>query len=141
MTQVEPRCVALILCETVIEDRRTRNKSLINMFNGILAHQTPMRHDRMCAFAAFTGGRGTTSIALRLCYDKDYDKDLARLPGKVVFPPGNPHAVVDLVFEMRGFVFPEFGNYTLEVMHEAVPLLARRFSVAKPPPAEADAEA
>lgn len=137
---VVPQCLALMLCDTVIEDRRTRNKSLINMFNGVLAPSVPVRHDKMCAFTAFSGGRGTVPIALRLCFDKQYEQDLIRLTGNLVFPPGNPHAVVDMVFEVRGFVFPQFGNYTFEVVHEEVPLMARRFSVTQaealplPPP-------
>ena len=32
------------------------------------------------------------------------DRDLARLPGKIIFPPGKPHAVVDLVFELRNML-------------------------------------
>jgi hypothetical protein len=132
---VQPNCVSLIICDTVIEDARTRNKSLISMFNGILAQRVPARHDKMCAFVALTGGRGRHAITLRLCYDKTYDTDLLSLQGEVDFPAADPHAVVDLVFEIRGFVFPEFGNYTFEVMHESVPLLTRRFSVNELPSA------
>lgn len=135
---VQPNCVSLIICETVIEDARSRNKSLINMFNGILAPRLPARHDRLCAFAAITGGRGKVNVVLRLCYDKDYEKDLLHLEGEVEFPASDPNAVVDLVFEIRGFVFEQFGNYTFEVVHGQVPLLTRRFTVnqlqTQPPP-------
>jgi hypothetical protein len=130
---VHPECLALVVCETVIEDFRSRNKSLINMFNGILAPQTPVRHDRMCAFAAFTGGRGTVPISLRLVRDAAWDEDLMRLGGQVDFPPNDPNAVVDLVFEIRGFVFPEFGAYTFQLLAEEHILAMRRFNVSKPP--------
>ena len=126
---VRPNGLSLIICDSVIEDARTRNKSLISMFNGILAQQVPARHDKMCAFIALGGGRGQVPITLRLCHDEDYEPDLLRLAGAVDFPPGDPHAVVDLVFEIRGFVFRKFGNYTFEVLHENVPVLARRFAV------------
>jgi hypothetical protein len=125
----------LILCDTVIEDARSRNKSLINMFNGVLSHAVPVRHDKMCAFAAFTGGRGDVPIALRLCYDKEYDKDLLRLGGMIRFPTDNPHAVVDIVFEIRGFVFAKFGAYTFELLSGQTPLMTRRFSVTEIPAA------
>jgi hypothetical protein len=113
----------------VIEDTRSRNKSLINMFNGVLTPSVPVRHDKMCAFAVFTGGRGNVPIALRLCYDKDYETDLLNLGGTVQFPQNNPNAVVDIVFEIRGFVFPQFGDYTFELVTGGVPLMTRRFSV------------
>ena len=130
---VQPQCLALVLCDSVIEDARTRNKSLINMFNGLLTPQVPVRQERLVAFAAFTGGRGSVPIALRLCFDKEYERDLLRLPAEVEFPRDLPHAVVDLVFEIRGFVFPSYGNYTFEVRCEEVPVLMRRFTVAQPP--------
>ena len=137
--------MALILCDSVIEDARTRNKSLINMFNGILTSSVPVRHDKLCAFTAFTGGRGEVPISLRLCFDKEYEADLLRLSGKIDFPRDNPHGVVDMVFEIRGFVFPRFGNYSFEVLCDEVPIMMRRFTVSKsatapaeppPPPAE-----
>ncbi len=129
MKHVKPQCLALVLCDSVIEDARTRNKSLINMFNGILTNAIPVRHDKLCAFTAFTGGRGKVPISLRLCWDKEYDKDLLRLGGDVDFPRDNPNGVVDMVFEIRGFVFPHFGNYSFEVTCEGVPLMMRRFTV------------
>lgn len=144
---VRPQCLALILCDSVIEDARTRNKSLINMFNGILTNAVPVRHDKLCAFTAFTGGRGRVPISLRLCFDKEYDKDLLRLGGNVDFPRDNPQGVVDMVFEIRGFVFPHFGNYSFEVTCDDVPLMIRRFSVTESnnpfltPPVEESGEA
>jgi hypothetical protein len=131
---LQPICLSLVLCDSVIEDFRTRNKSLINMFNGILSPAVPVRHDKMCAFAAFTGGRGKMPISLRLCFDKEYETDMLRLGGAIQFPPDDPQAVVDLVFEIRGFVFPKFGNYTFELMCDEVPLMTRRFTVTQAPP-------
>lgn len=134
LTHVRPECLTLVLCDAVIEDRRTRNKSLINMFNGILTSQVPMRHERMCAFAAFSGGRGQVPIALRLSLDEDYATDLLRLGGMVDFPASDPKAVVDMVFEIRGFVFPVYGHYTFEILADDFPLMMRRFTVAASPP-------
>jgi len=129
---VTPQCTSLILCDAVIEDVRSRNKSLINMFNGVLTPQVPFRHDKMCAFASFTGGRGQVPIALRLCHDQSYETDLVRLPGEIEFPRDMPHGVVDMVFEIRGFVFPDYGAYTFELVCDGVPLLSRRFTVSAP---------
>jgi hypothetical protein len=130
---IPPLCLALVLCDTVIEDTRTRNKSLINMFNGLLTPAVPVRHDKMCAFAVFSGGRGRVPIALRLCYDKDYETDLLLLGGTVQFPQGDPNAVVDIVFEIRGFVFQKFGQYTFELVTGGTPIMTRRFSVSPSP--------
>ena len=136
---VRPQCLALILCDAVIEDSRTRNKSLINMFSGILSPNVPVRHDKMCVFAVFNGGRNRVPITLRLCRDDAYETDLLSMGGEVFFPPDRPRTVVDMVFEVRGFVFPKFGDYIFELICDEVPLMARRFSVnqaAPNPPAE-----
>ena len=45
----------------------------------MLASSVPVRHDKLCAFAALSGGRGSVPIALRLCLDEDYERDLLRL--------------------------------------------------------------
>ena len=87
----------------------------------------------MCAYAVFTGGRGRIPITLRLCFDAEYTKDLMRLNGTLEFPPGNPNAVVDLTYEIRGFVFTQFGGYTFELLCDEVPILSRRFMVKEPP--------
>lgn len=132
---VLPTCLGLMICDTVLEDVRTHNKSLINMFNGILTPAVPARHDKMCVFLVFTGGRGRVPVKLRLCHDQEYEKDLLPpMGGDVDFPPHNPHAVVDMVFEIRGFVFPQFGSYTFEILCNEVPLVSRRFTVSPPPP-------
>lgn len=131
---VRPQCLALVLCETVIEDVRTRNKSLIHLFSGILGPAAPVRHDRMSVFAAFAGGRGDVPIWLRLCEDAAYETDLLRLGGDVRFPPDDPQAVVEIVWDIRGFQFPRFGRYSFEVVCDDVPLMARRFTVTEAPP-------
>jgi len=133
---VPPQCLMLVVCDTVIEDTRSKNKSLINMFTGILAGKLPARHDKMCVYASFTGGRGRTPLTLRLCYDAEYEKDLLRLPSRDVDFGDNPLAVVDLVFEIRGFVFPKFGQYSFEIISDGVPLTARRLQVSQPPSGE-----
>jgi hypothetical protein len=134
--RVQPQCLSLVLCDAVIEDVRTRNKTLVSMFNGILTPQVPVRHDKMCAFAALTGGRGQVALQLRLCFDPEYEKDLLRLGGTVEFPQDDPQATVDMVFEMRGFVFQHFGRYTFELVCDGVPIMSRRFAVSRPAQAQ-----
>ena len=134
---VLPTCLAFAICDTVIEDLITRNKSLINMFNGILAENVPALHDKLCVFVALTGARGQVPVRLRLCYDPEYEKDLLAPFGinhTVQFPPNQPEAVIDMVFVIRALRFPHFGNYTFEILCEDVPLIARRFKVQRPAP-------
>lgn len=124
---VAPQCITLALCDTVIEDVKTRNKSLINLFNGILAASVPVRHDKMCAFASFSGGRGSVPLKLRLWHDQDFDHPVLEMGGTVSFP--DHLAVIDLVFEVRGLTLPKFGNYIVDIVVDGVPIISRRFNV------------
>ena len=56
MTHRDPTVLALMVCGSVIEDKATGNKSLVNTFNAIAAPRFPTRHARMFVFVQLTGG-------------------------------------------------------------------------------------
>ena len=60
----KPSLVATILCEQVIEDKYTNNKSLIGIFNLIVVPHIPWQFPRMFIMGSFTDGRGTIDIQL-----------------------------------------------------------------------------
>lgn len=129
VSHVAPQCIAFVVCDAVIEDKVTQNKSLINIFNGIKSTVVPVRHDKMCVFASFTGGRGPVPIVFRLCHSQDYEADILHMGGTVEFPNDNPHAVVDLVCEIRGLRIEKFGIHIFEVVIDGVPVATRRIDV------------
>src|SRR5690606_17386799 len=88
-----------------------------------------VRHDSMYVFSALTAGRGQVPISLRLCFDQDYETDLLRMGDNVLFPTEHQQKTTDLVFDIRGFVFPHFGSYTFELRCEDIILASRRFEV------------
>ena len=53
-----PKHLAMLLCDYLILDAETRNKSLIGIFHRIQALKFPVRHDRMHVFVALTDGHG-----------------------------------------------------------------------------------
>ena len=51
--------LALILCDTIIEDSVTGKKSLIGLFSQIHAPKLPCIHQSMNILVSVTGGQGT----------------------------------------------------------------------------------
>jgi hypothetical protein len=125
----KPECLALLLCEGVIEDSRTKNKTVLNMFNQISAAQFPAQHDRLCIFVSLTNGRGTSEVDVRVVRADlpPGEGVLVGMKGEVTFP--DPLHVVELGLDIRRLVFPSAGTYDIEVLVDGEPLKRRRFAV------------
>ena len=128
-----PTLLALALCEQVIEDARTGNKSLIAMFNRIHAMSFPAVHPQMCLFAAMTDGRGRSRVTFRVVNAAD-DTELLSDTRPINFP--DPIGVADIVFNIRGLRFENPGHYAVELFAEDTLIARRRFTVVamEPPP-------
>jgi hypothetical protein len=122
-----PVCVATVLCDQVIEDVRSRNKSAIGIFNAIQTAQLPATHPRMYAMVSVTNVAGTVEIQMVL--RSPSGKSVVNLEGKIEH--GEPLATYDLVIELLGIPIEEEGVYFLDVMNGQNHLGGRRFSVVR----------
>ena len=120
-----PICVAVIICNEIIEDKRTNNKTLVSLFNGIGVTQLPAVHPRMFLMASLTNSVGRFNLSFRI--KGPTDRELARFDGEAIFP--DPLAVVDIVVEIQGLQIEEQGTYFVDVMCGDRPLGHRRFDV------------
>jgi hypothetical protein len=121
----QPMCIAVVICSDIIEDRRTGNKTLVNLFNGIGVSQVPIFHSRMFLMASLTNAIGRFKLTFRI---KDpSDRELARFDGDAVFP--DPLSVVDIVVELQGLQIIQEGIHFVDVLSGDHPLGHRRFNV------------
>jgi mRNA interferase RelE/StbE len=58
MPNIKPEFLSLAICETVIEDKRTGNKTVVNIFDRISAPRFPLLFPRLTVFAALSGLHG-----------------------------------------------------------------------------------
>jgi len=131
-----PSGLAIVICDQIIEDKQTHKKSLIGIFNNINATSFPCRHPQISVFVSLTEGRGECNARLRIV-NEETDAVITDVNGPIRFP--DIHAVVELVFNLVGLVFPEPGLYSIEFYCDDVLILERRFHVThvqppKPPP-------
>lgn len=121
----QPKCIALVICNEIIEDRRTNNKTLVSLFNGIIAPSLPAIHPRMFLMASLTGGKGKWSLSFRLYSPSN--QNLLTIEGEESFD--DPLGVYDIVIELQGVPLPEEGGYFINLFVENTPIAERRFTV------------
>ncbi|MFA5794580.1 MAG: hypothetical protein WC980_05875 [Candidatus Brocadiia bacterium] len=127
----KPVPLAMVICDTVIDDRLTGKKSLIGLFNNINTSVLPCRHPSMTIFCALTDGTGQYQGVLR-CQHLASGKMIMELKGPIPFP--NPLATVEFHFEVRNIVFPEAGQYIFELQCDDQLVISRKFNVTKMDP-------
>lgn len=126
----KPTCVAVILCNEVIEDKRTNNKTLVHLFNGVMVPQFPAVHGRMAIVVSLTGGTGKSPITFRILSPSD--KEILRFEGEAAFP--DPLSIIDIVVEVHNLVLEEEGMHFVDVLTGDYPLGNRKFTVQLGPP-------
>lgn len=123
-----PKCLAIVICESVVEDARTHNKCILNSYNTIWAFGFPTTQDRMTVFVSLTDGRGKVPLEVRFAKD-GAEKEVFSLKGDVAFK--SPLDVVDLTVDMRQVPLPEEGNYAIQIYISGEMIAERRLKVAK----------
>ncbi len=121
-----PRCLTLILCETLIVDRVTNKPSIIGATIFIDAPAFPMRAGPMWVFTEFTNGHGRFDFTLRIMDPSE----------KPVFQSGfqimmhNPLDIANMAVQIAPVSFSTPGTYRLEIVDtDGVPQIDRRVNV------------
>jgi hypothetical protein len=122
-----PICVAIVLCNEVIEDKRTNNKTLVGLFNVINTSQLPAVHPRMFVMASLTNLRGRQKIVFSL--KNPNNEEFARIEGEAA--SDDPLAVLDIVVELMGLPINFEGTHYIDILADNDLLSSRRFTVAR----------
>ena len=124
----KPRALAMIMCDEVIEDKRSHKKSLIGMFNQIVTATFPAKHPKMYIFFALTNGRGLYQAKLQLTSLQDLSI-VSEIQGEVEFE--DPNAVLEYNFELLNLLFPIEGKYSFQLLLSGNVMIERVLRVAK----------
>jgi len=127
------RSLALVICDLVIEDARTRNKSLIGIFNRIHMPRLPSVYPRFFIFSSLTGGSGKTELVLRLLH-VDSGTTVFETRGELMFE--HPDSVVDIIFDIAALTFQQEGQYSVEILAGTKIVTDRDFTLTVGPPPE-----
>src|SRR5471030_2256567 len=98
-----PVCVAIVLCNDCIEDKRTNNKTLIGLFNAITVQTTPALHPRMVVLVSITNA--SKNLVMTLSIRSPSGEESTRVEAQ--FPASDPLTAYDIVFELNGIVIKD----------------------------------
>jgi hypothetical protein len=131
--QQPPDVVAMVLADNVLRD--PGGKCYIQgTYAGIFAPVFPWHHPSIIAYIAITSGHGKTPLVMKLI-----DADEARDPvfeAQAEIEFADPLEVREVVFFAPGVIFPEPGEYRLQLFGAGVFLRERRIQVGLPPGAQ-----
>jgi hypothetical protein len=118
-----PVCVAMLICHDVIEDKRSSNKTVVNIFNAVGASQLPATQQRLTVMATITNNVNETPLQLVVRTPSGKEE----ISASGTLPPGQGDDAVDVLFELHGMQIREFGNYQVELTSAGERLAMRKF--------------
>jgi len=118
--------LAMVICDTVIQDSISKKKSLVGLFSRINAKKAPVQHPRFNVLLVLTEGRGKYDCELK-CIHADTHREVVKAKGSIQFR--SPNQVVELIFDLSGLTFPQFGHYRLEFLANGSPVISRKVNV------------
>ena len=124
-----PTVLAFLICETVITDAETQKKTIVGVFDRVLAGVAPQSIN-LGLYAKLVEGNGQYTFMIKMVNLKD--------EGRVVQVPilgnwANPQAPFELAVNFRGLVVPDFGTYEFQLYASDVYLGRAVFSLEKMP--------
>ena len=122
----QPICVAIVICNEIIEDKRTSNKTLVSLFNSVGVPSLPATHPRLFLMASLTNLREELPVTFSI--KGPSGQEALRVNGSVS-SGGDPLTVVDMVVEVLGLPIGEEGVHFVDVLTGDSLLGSRRFTV------------
>lgn len=128
MDAPKPSLNALLVCDTVIEDKITNKKSLIGTFTDIWAPAFPCVQHRMAIYFCLTDAEGEYDILIRLV-KSDSEAKLFEAGFAVQIP--DRFSISDFGVNLPVVQFPEPGRYEIQLFANREFLGRKEFRVSK----------
>jgi hypothetical protein len=129
-----PTYLGMVICDNVIQDPDSKKYYLLGTATVTYAASFPVRHEKLCVYAVLTDLHGKANVRLRLVYvdpNSTDDSEIMAIAGEVESP--DRLAVAELVFGLRNLIFPQAGEYRVQLYSDEYFLGERRFSVHRVP--------
>jgi hypothetical protein len=117
----------MILAETVLGDFVSKKLFIQGTYSAIFSRDFPIAYPPIVVYTAITNGHGKTLIELRIVDVDAEHEPLGTTSMLVDFP--DPLMVVDAIFAIGNVVFPNPGEYRLQLYMGEYLLRERRLQV------------
>src|SRR5262245_60821319 len=120
-----PICLGLVLSDFVWRDFYTGKQTLIGTFNRFGSSTFPCTLPMLGVYCALSGGRGKVQIGLRIVDTADPNEEpLMANTGEAQFT--DPRGVIEAGFNFQNVVFPQAGEYSVQLRCAGQVLAERR---------------
>lgn len=116
---------AIVICERVITDQRTANKSLIDCFSAVVCPTLPFPVAKLVAFVSVTN----VLIESELEFILSAPSGAHLVSVKMQLQEGSPQHIYDFVCDLSGTMLEEQGMHTMTVYSQGKPIGSRHFNV------------
>ena len=124
-----PSLSALLVCDSIIEEKATNKKSLIGTFTDIWARDFPCTHPNIGIYFCLTNAEGDYELTVRL-FDSDREKSLGETTAYVNI--SDILSINDFGLNLRGMVFEQPGRYEFRLYANKEFMGRKEFRVFKP---------
>lgn len=104
----EPTCLAILLCDDVYRDERTKKLVIVGTFNQVSSRVFPCAHQRMRVLFTLTNAKGDYDLALTIEHEKT-GHEILGIKGKATLK--DPLQISDFDVGIENLVLPEPGKY------------------------------
>jgi hypothetical protein len=120
----KPLGLAIVICERVITEAGTNNKTIVSTYNTVRARDFPVRPPSMSIYVSLTNATGRKKVEMRAAYG---GKEIGRFAGVATFE--GPTHVFELIFNLQNIFFPFPGLYTFEIFADDEYIFESRVNV------------
>lgn len=130
MRQV-PLALAMVICDAIWTDPGTLKKTILGTFSVIFAPQFPVTLRQLAVYVSLTDARGKIPMTLRLVDVDEMMTPVLDFPLEVDF--ADPIMIAEGAMEFPNVVFPEPGEYRLQLLCDHELIIERRVVVMRTP--------
>jgi hypothetical protein len=131
MTAPKPSVSALLVCDTVIEDKATNKKSLIGAFTDIWAPSFPCVQQKMGIYFCLTDAEGDYDLVIRLI---KADSEMKLVEAGFSVQIVDRLSIYDFGLNLPIVQFPDPGRYEVQLFANKEFLGRKEFRVSQLPP-------
>lgn len=108
-----PEVMALIVADHIYRDDTSGKVFILGSRTWIGARSFPLEHPQLAVYVALINGRGTVDISIQVIDNDEEREPISQGEAQVTFP--SPLSEVEVVFELNEVVFPEPGEYRVQL--------------------------
>lgn len=122
-----PLALAMVVCDAIWADPGTGKKTILGTFSTIIGREFPLKMSQLSVYVALTDARGKVPLTLRLVDVDELRDPVISQDFEVDFI--DPIMIAEGTFLFTETIFPEPGEYRLQLLSASELIIERRLLI------------